>query len=367
MKKYILIAIVLGLSACNDSNVTSIPIYESGMSQEQYIDSVTSYFNKQFNRHTEREIEDYAEFVASLPSRLPQNINELPQNEMVEIIDNLVKESMDLSSKNMGLTLNDWRFIIDPYVGKDASKASLRWVQEFFIGIYSKLAVPSTYLFAEKLNRDSLYYLIKHTNYPVLLQDSRFVEVYENRQALFNEVKQLLNNDSLAYIDIREYEDIQHKLAKLKNEISWNQPYSSNYQGDLKRFERYLTNAKNELSKDPNSKYWQGAVKEYQDELKTIQTKLDMVVEKTNKLLAEYKQLNDEVQQSKSMNENNIQHWKSAFETIETIYAKYKEKDRYSLEENFCAGGSEFIRMYRCYSELFSKQGMNMEYKKVSQ
>lgn len=45
MKKHIFIAIILGLSACNDSNATSIPIYESGMTQEQYINSVIRYFN----------------------------------------------------------------------------------------------------------------------------------------------------------------------------------------------------------------------------------------------------------------------------------------------------------------------------------
>lgn len=73
---------------------------------------------------------------------------------MVDIIDNLVKEPMDLSSKNIGLTLNDWRFIIDPYVGKDANKASLRWVQGFFVKLYSNLfnAVPSSNLFKNNLN-----------------------------------------------------------------------------------------------------------------------------------------------------------------------------------------------------------------------
>ncbi|VEJ09514.1 hypothetical protein [Actinobacillus delphinicola] len=359
MKKCILPIIILGLSACNDSDGVSIPVYKSGMGQEQYLKSVVGYLKQQANRHTEKDRENYIEFVASLPSRLPKNINELPQNEMVNIIDNLIKETMELSEKNIGLTLNDWRFIMDPYVGKNASKASLHWVQEIFINIHRTLinAVPSSNLFATKLSQDNLYYLIKHTHYPIILKNPTFVEKYENRRTFFNEVKQLLNNNSLAYINIEEYENIQHKLAELNNNIYREQSLLNNndYQRYLKRAKWDLTYAKQELSKNTTDKYWQNAVKERQDELNSIQDKMDTAMNNKNKLLAEYKQLNERLEQSKSMSKANIQHWKTTFKII---YTKYREKNMYPLWEDSCIGEVEFTMMYRCYSKLFGEQGL---------
>lgn len=61
------------------------------------------------------------------------------------------------------------------------------------------------------------------------------------------------------------------------------------------------------------------------------------------------------MEKSKSMNENNIQHWKSTFKTI---YAKYWEKDMYSLWEDSYARELGFTTMYHCYSKLFSEQGI---------